>query len=314
MESITNEEIDEAITILEEETKRRVEDIQQRVEFICASLRAQGNTQINRMLMSVRQLTIKEFCEYYEADTKKFLEQQAKQRFMGGGSFEFNSSNRKQRLGRNENIFVEQRDPTETKKRRTSSPKIERQEAENTLHKVTINKESDKNEEEINERNDESVTKIDEENDKNDSKINKVQEDVDVDAAEKNNEQEDYDDIDMGDMGSKEISSSLSAEEVKEAEINAILSEEEKESSIENNQSHQHVDIEPLLIHLTRQDHPEITLRLDPKETVDNLGTFAIEKPSEEIWARLDEVQKSRIREQIQVLQDELDSLMQCLS
>lgn len=60
--------------------QRRIEDIQQRIEFMCASLRAQGNTEINKMLMSVRKLTIEEFCEIYDANTQKFLEQQTQQR------------------------------------------------------------------------------------------------------------------------------------------------------------------------------------------------------------------------------------------
>ncbi|KAL7329424.1 hypothetical protein PS15p_207526 [Mucor circinelloides] len=75
-----NEDIDEAIAILEEETQRRIEDIQQRIEFMCASLRAQGNTEINKMLMSVRKLTVEEFCETYDASTQMFLEQQTQQR------------------------------------------------------------------------------------------------------------------------------------------------------------------------------------------------------------------------------------------
>lgn len=60
--------------------QRRIEDIQQRIEFMCASLRAQGNTEINKMLMSVRKLTVEEFCETYDANTQKFLEQQTQQR------------------------------------------------------------------------------------------------------------------------------------------------------------------------------------------------------------------------------------------
>ncbi|OAD08232.1 hypothetical protein MUCCIDRAFT_154864, partial [Mucor lusitanicus CBS 277.49] len=75
-----NEDIDEAIAILEEETQRRIEDIQQRIEFMCASLRAQGNTEINKMLMSVRELTVEQFCETYDASTRIFLEQQTQQR------------------------------------------------------------------------------------------------------------------------------------------------------------------------------------------------------------------------------------------
>jgi hypothetical protein len=64
--------------------QRRKEDVQQRIEFISASLRAQGNTQIHKMLKTIRQLTVKEFCEAYNADTQKFLNQQKKNRLAGG--------------------------------------------------------------------------------------------------------------------------------------------------------------------------------------------------------------------------------------
>ncbi|KAI8990961.1 hypothetical protein BDF20DRAFT_831049 [Mycotypha africana] len=83
----TEEEINEALAVLEEEihlifatAERRINDLSQRIDFVCAALRAQGNTQINRMLKSVRQLTIGEFCGTYEANTENFLNEQAKQR------------------------------------------------------------------------------------------------------------------------------------------------------------------------------------------------------------------------------------------
>jgi hypothetical protein len=58
--------------------KRRVDDIRQRMEFMDASLRAQGHTQVNKMVMAIRELTVEEYCDTYGADTKNFLEQQAK--------------------------------------------------------------------------------------------------------------------------------------------------------------------------------------------------------------------------------------------
>ncbi|RCH98603.1 hypothetical protein CU098_009100 [Rhizopus stolonifer] len=76
----STDKYDEAIKILEEETTRRIEDIQQQVEFMCASIRAQGNTDINKMLKSVRELTLEEFCETFGASTQLFLEQQTKKR------------------------------------------------------------------------------------------------------------------------------------------------------------------------------------------------------------------------------------------
>ncbi|KAI8642079.1 hypothetical protein BD408DRAFT_417043 [Parasitella parasitica] len=78
-----NEDVNEAVAILEEETQQRILDIQQRIEFVCASLRAQGNTEMNKMLMSVRKLTMEQFCEAYEANPQKFLEHQTQQMHAG---------------------------------------------------------------------------------------------------------------------------------------------------------------------------------------------------------------------------------------
>lgn len=64
--------------------ERRKEDIRQRIEFTCAAVRAQGNTQLNKMLKAVRKLTVREFCEVYGASTQNFLDQQKKNRLAGG--------------------------------------------------------------------------------------------------------------------------------------------------------------------------------------------------------------------------------------
>jgi hypothetical protein len=53
-----------------------VEEVSQRTEFMCASLRLQGKTEINKMLMAIRELTVEEFCEKYGADAQYFLNQQ----------------------------------------------------------------------------------------------------------------------------------------------------------------------------------------------------------------------------------------------
>ncbi|GAN01494.1 hypothetical protein MAM1_0008d00927 [Mucor ambiguus] len=107
-----NEDIDEAIAILEEETQRRIEDIQQRIEFMCVSLRAQGNTEINKMLMSVRELTVEQFCETYDASIHVFLEQQAQQR-------RTNSSNKE--LKRADSTQTYMINDTSKKRRRSNS-------------------------------------------------------------------------------------------------------------------------------------------------------------------------------------------------
>ncbi|CEP08038.1 hypothetical protein [Parasitella parasitica] len=86
-----NEDVREALAVLEEEsnvvyTQQRIQDIQHRIEFVCASLRAQGNTELNKMLTSVRELTMEQFCDAYEASTQKFLEQQMQQKHPSGSN------------------------------------------------------------------------------------------------------------------------------------------------------------------------------------------------------------------------------------
>ncbi|KAI8378145.1 hypothetical protein EDC96DRAFT_493748 [Choanephora cucurbitarum] len=73
-QSASTDELDEAIKILEEETTRRIEDIQQQVEFMCESIRAQGNTYLNTIIKPVRELTVSEFCETFGADIQTFLD------------------------------------------------------------------------------------------------------------------------------------------------------------------------------------------------------------------------------------------------
>ncbi|KAG2236885.1 hypothetical protein INT48_002698, partial [Thamnidium elegans] len=73
-----NKDLEEALTILEEEKNKRIEDIRQQTEFLCATLRAHGNTQLNKMLKEVRDLTLKEFCETYKANTQYFLQESRK--------------------------------------------------------------------------------------------------------------------------------------------------------------------------------------------------------------------------------------------
>ncbi|KAL9555759.1 hypothetical protein MBANPS3_002198 [Mucor bainieri] len=109
-----NEDIDEAIAILEEETQRRIEDIQQRIEFMCASLRAQGNTEINKMLMSVRELTVEQFCETYDASTHIFLEQQKLKRTHSAQTDTTQDTLRKRRRSNSFSIAVDDDVPLNT--------------------------------------------------------------------------------------------------------------------------------------------------------------------------------------------------------
>ncbi|KAG0166817.1 hypothetical protein DFQ30_006758 [Apophysomyces sp. BC1015] len=70
----------EAVDILETEAKSRVEDIQQHIEFVCTSLRAQSSMQIGQLLLAVRKLTVEEYCNKYGADPQTFLAHQARKR------------------------------------------------------------------------------------------------------------------------------------------------------------------------------------------------------------------------------------------
>ncbi|ORZ17685.1 hypothetical protein BCR42DRAFT_412299 [Absidia repens] len=72
--------INEAISILDAEESRRIDEIRQNVDFICSSLRAQGNMTINQLLQSVRTLTMDDYCNKYRADTNYFLDEQSRKR------------------------------------------------------------------------------------------------------------------------------------------------------------------------------------------------------------------------------------------
>lgn len=45
---------------------------------MCASLRAHGKTQLSKLLKSVRELTVQEFCETYGANTEYFVQESRK--------------------------------------------------------------------------------------------------------------------------------------------------------------------------------------------------------------------------------------------
>ncbi|KAI9354950.1 hypothetical protein BD770DRAFT_444856 [Pilaira anomala] len=73
-----NKDVEEALKILEEEKNKRIEDIRQRTAFMCASLRAHGKTQLSKLLKSVKELTVQEFCETYGANTEYFVQESRK--------------------------------------------------------------------------------------------------------------------------------------------------------------------------------------------------------------------------------------------
>ncbi|KAI9318189.1 Ion transport protein-domain-containing protein [Dichotomocladium elegans] len=66
----------EALAILDEEVQRRKEDILQRTQFLIASLKAQSKTMINQLPPAIQQMSMREFCHTYGADTALYLKQQ----------------------------------------------------------------------------------------------------------------------------------------------------------------------------------------------------------------------------------------------
>ncbi|KAI8092758.1 uncharacterized protein BX664DRAFT_328063 [Halteromyces radiatus] len=72
--------VDEAISILDAEATRRIDEIRQSVDFICSSLRAQGKMTVSQLLKSVRSLTMDEYCNTYHGNTQYFLEEQSRKR------------------------------------------------------------------------------------------------------------------------------------------------------------------------------------------------------------------------------------------
>ncbi|KAI9309175.1 hypothetical protein BJ944DRAFT_48647 [Cunninghamella echinulata] len=80
MNNATTSLNEEALSILDVEASRRINEIRQNIDFICSSLRAQGNMTVNQLLKAVRSLTMKEFCNKYGADTQLFLTEETKKR------------------------------------------------------------------------------------------------------------------------------------------------------------------------------------------------------------------------------------------
>ncbi|KAI8992693.1 hypothetical protein BDB01DRAFT_848039 [Pilobolus umbonatus] len=67
--------IEEALSILDIETEQRILEIRQRIDFICANIRASGKNQITKLLSTIKTLTVDEFCREYGGNTQYYLEQ-----------------------------------------------------------------------------------------------------------------------------------------------------------------------------------------------------------------------------------------------
>ncbi|CAO3609084.1 unnamed protein product [Cunninghamella echinulata] len=64
---------EEALSILDVEASRRINEIRQNIHFICSSLRAQGNMTVNQLLKAVQSLTMKEFFSSTQEGTETHL-------------------------------------------------------------------------------------------------------------------------------------------------------------------------------------------------------------------------------------------------
>jgi hypothetical protein len=66
----------------------------------------------------------------------------------------------------------------------------------------------------------------------------------------------------------------------------------------------------PLVVYLNRQNDSQLSIRLDPDLSIKELGSFTMDAPKEKL-SQLSSIQKDRVREQIQDLENQLASLRQ---
>ncbi|KAI9023876.1 hypothetical protein CLU79DRAFT_834694 [Phycomyces nitens] len=75
----------------------------------------------------------------------------------------------------------------------------------------------------------------------------------------------------------------------------------------ENNEQPE-INCGPLFVHLKREKHPKITLRLNSQQEASEFGPFEVSAPTE-LFEKLSDQQRRRIIDQIQDIQDQLELL-----
>ncbi|KAI8380931.1 uncharacterized protein BYT42DRAFT_286389 [Radiomyces spectabilis] len=260
----------EAIKILKDEADRRINDIRQRVEFVCSSLRAQGNMQVNQLLRSVRQLSMEEYCNSYGADTQLFLKEQMRKRKLGDFRAEAKSRSRTKRVKSTSvdqsSNFKSSSEPRSSIDTTTSTSSSSSRDAQST----------------------ETTTRLRQQDTKSTS--------VDSDASRNQP-------VMLGNQ-QREQSDAVTHEPTEASAHN----QESAASASADESNNEEYESGPIFVHLARSNHPRVAIQLDPQQELESIGHFEL-KVAEEMIYRLSNNQRRRLRDQIDDIQEQLDKL-----
>ncbi|KAI9245225.1 hypothetical protein BDA99DRAFT_528291 [Phascolomyces articulosus] len=295
----------EAIAILEAKAQRSINDIRQRAEFICSFLRAQGNSQINQLNLPIRQLTMREFCHEYGADTMTVFQQQAKARL--------------QRVKKRTRDDVEKEDneasstptsTTTTMMGRMSSVEIESPISRPPMKRVkrVLPQRAVKGKNPL-------IPK----------RVRVEQQPIILSSSEgSHDEQEEENDTLLSTAKTTIVENTSNNNTIPSSTTTTPSNPMKKpQDHGDKNNSHRKMDniqqeaddeeFGPLFVHLEKPNHPRVGFQLDPQRTTDELGQFKVHMPNE-VFGRMNQIQRDRLYHQIQDIQNQLEKVKLQLS
>ncbi|KAL0091816.1 hypothetical protein J3Q64DRAFT_1331377 [Phycomyces blakesleeanus] len=267
--------------------KRRIEGLRQNIEFACTSLRAHGNMQINQLLPSVRQLTMDEFCNRYGADTLTFLEEQTRKR-------------------RGEDVH-------NILQKRSLGPSVEKKDNSKLAPKVDSPRIAKERDNPPVTRSGQAQSFLRSNNSRSfDTKLQESQSKVKPKSKTRSQQQQQQQQQQSQPQRqkSREVESNQGENTGNLKDISGTRSSPGKQLKYDEQQPE--VDCGPLFVHFKREKHPKITLRLNSQQEASEFSPFEISAPTE-IFEKLGDQQRRRIVDQIQDIQDQLESLKQQL-
>lgn len=103
----------------------------------------------------------------------------------------------------------------------------------------------------------------------------------------------------------KSVPENKSESETKEEQS---LTQEQQVQQQEEQQDNDEQDFGPIFVRLERKQHPQVAFKLDPQQTVQDLGSFTLEMPTE-VFEQLGAKHKKRLKGQIQDIQEQLEKV-----
>lgn len=107
----------------------------------------------------------------------------------------------------------------------------------------------------------------------------------------------------------KSVPENKSESETKEEQS---LTQEQQVQQQEEQQDNDEQDFGPIFVRLERKQHPQVAFKLDPQQTVQDLGSFTLEMPTE-VFEQLGAKHKKRLKGQIQDIQEQLEKVQALL-